>query len=67
MKSALGQVIFKIQAEKNMSNLELAEKMGTYPQNIAKLKTRKSLRPKTLHRLAKALGVDVDIFLDSIR
>jgi transcriptional regulator with XRE-family HTH domain len=67
MRSELGQVILKIQAEKNISNLDLAEKMGTLPQNVAKLKTRNSLQPKTLHRLAKALGVEVDIFLKVIR
>lgn len=67
MRTELGNAILKIQAEKNISNMELAQRMGTAPQDVSKLKSRRSLQPKTIHRLAKALGVDVDFILAVIR
>jgi DNA-binding Xre family transcriptional regulator len=67
MRTVLGYSILKIQAEKDISNAELAKRMGMAPQAVSKLKTRRTLQPKTIHRLAKALGVDVDFILVSIR
>lgn len=67
MQTKLGRLIYRLQAEKNLSNLELAQKMGMVPQDVAKIKTRKRLHAKTLHRLATALGEPVNIFLKVIR
>jgi transcriptional regulator with XRE-family HTH domain len=67
MRSELGQVILRLQAERGLSNNELAKRMNIQPQGVAKIKSRRSLHPRTLHRLAKALDVSVDIFLQVIR
>jgi len=47
-----------------MEQKELARKMGMSPQGVWQLK--KSIRPRmaTIHRLAKAFEVPVDVFMD---
>lgn len=64
MQTPLGTKISILQAEHNLTNQALAEKMGIYPSNLAKLKTVKRPRPQTLHKLSKALGVPVRIFFE---
>lgn len=45
-------------ARKEMSLNELSERSGVTTQNIRALLKRGSCRPKTLGRIARALGVD---------
>lgn len=64
MKSTLGKKIDLLQAEKDITNVELANKMRIFPQNVAALKKRIRPRNSTIHKLAKALEVPVSIFFE---
>lgn len=66
-RSELGQLIFKLQVERGLSNIDLAKRMNIQPQGVTKYKSRRSLHARTLHRLAKALDVNVDVFFQIIR
>jgi len=62
----LGIKIRELRIEKNIKQVELAKLAGisnTYLSDIEKGRTLPSL--KTLYKLASALNVDVDIFLDT--
>jgi transcriptional regulator with XRE-family HTH domain len=59
----IGKKIERLQAKKNISNKELAKRMGINPVTIPKFKQR-SVRPTTIHRIAKAFGVPADYFFD---
>lgn len=64
MLSAFGKQVDILQAENNLSNVKLAEKMGIKPQNVPKLKRVQSPRKTTIHKISRALGVPVAQFID---
>jgi len=59
----IGKKIVRLQALKNISNKELARRMGVNPVNIPRFKAR-DVRPTTIHRIAKAFDVPVDYFFE---
>lgn len=61
--SEFGKLIEKMQAEQGISNDRLAKAAGISRQNLNRVK--RTARPwlTTVHNLAKALNLDVDIFL----
>lgn len=63
MKSEFGRKIEKLQAIQGMSTGELAKKIGLSITNVSQMKRSKRPRPVTIHRIAKAFDVDVDLFL----
>jgi transcriptional regulator with XRE-family HTH domain len=62
--SRLGKLIEKMQAEKGISNDQLASGAGISRQGLYQLKRARRPWFMTIHKLAKALQADVDIFLD---
>lgn len=60
----IGETIKKIRIDKQISQKQLADKLGTSPQNLAQYESGKR-KPKieTLHRIALALNVGLDAFL----
>ena len=64
MNTAIGLKVELLQAEHNLSNKALAEKMGVQPQNIPRLKKAKGVRVTTIYKLSKAFGVPARYFFD---
>lgn len=65
MSTEIGLKIELLQAEQNLSNVELAKKLGIYPQNVPRLKRVKDLRATTIHKLSRAFDVPVSYFFDA--
>lgn len=61
--SKLGELIERKQAQKGISNEKLAAEAGISRQGLYQLKRARRPWFMTIHRLAKALDEDVDIFL----
>jgi len=59
----LGTKIEILQAEKNLSNRQLASKLKVFPQNLSKMKRVKKPRFRTVHKLSRAFNVPVSHFL----
>jgi len=63
MNSSFGNQIERMQAKEGISLNELARKSGFSRQSLYRIKKSKRPHPTTVHKIANALGVEVDIFL----
>ena len=61
--SEIGKLVEKMQAERGLSDEKLADAAGFTKQNLYQIKRSKRPYLTTIHNLAKALNVEVDIFL----
>ena len=60
-----GKEIRNIRIKRGMTQKQLADKLGTTPQNIAQYENgKRNPKPDTQRRIAKALGVDPVLFWD---
>ena len=67
MKKKLAKKIREVRMERRLTQGDLAEKMGVSQPFISKIEKGESLpEPKTLNRLAEALDVDEDYFVEQI-
>ena len=64
MYTNIGKKVELLQAERNVTNNELAKRMGIKAQNIPGIKRAKHVRVTTVHKLAKALDVPVIYFFE---
>lgn len=58
-----GQTIERLQAERGLSNKDLARLIGVTPARISYMKNTNKPHPITVHRLSKVFDVDVSFFL----
>jgi len=66
MKSKFGKKIDRLQAEKGISVNELAVRSGFSRQSLTQMKKSRKPNMVTIHRIAKAFEVDVDVFLEIV-
>ena len=59
------QKVVRQMAKKGLRVEELAEKSDLSTNTIYRLNARKMILPVTIHKLAKALDLDSDIFFDN--
>jgi len=64
LNTGIGLKVELLQAERNLSNKDLAGKMGMRPQNIPRLKKAKGIRVQTIYKLSKAFEIPVSYFFD---
>jgi len=55
----VGKKIVSAQARKGLSGVEVAQRLGTTPQQYVRWRKAKSLQISTLKRIADALEVDM--------
>lgn len=58
-----GDKLKAVMAREGCSGVELAKKLGTYPQQISRWRNQKRFNSETIVALSKALGVKPQEFL----
>lgn len=62
--SNIGQEIRVAQAKAEVTNRELAKRLGTSPQTVSNYRKAKDIKLSTLTEICKALGLQLKISID---